>query len=243
MNVGTGLNGFGGRDNFTNIQVVNGSAFNDEIGSGIGSHTFNGAGGINTVEYATSPTGIQINFNSGTGINGNGETDNFANIQIVNGSQFDDTIYSGPGNHTFNGRGGFNTVNYTSATGAVTINLLSGSGLNGFGGADNFARIDSIIGSSHDDFIVSLANSVLAGGAGSDTFMFQRGQATGASVTDFTSGTDHLLFSGYGTSAAGAAFAQVDSTHWQINSSDAALHDIITFTNAAVIQSSDYTFV
>jgi hypothetical protein len=241
MNSGTGLNGFGGADNFANIQVVNGSAYNDEFDSGIGSHTFNGRGGINTVEYANSPTGITINFNSGSGVNGNGEADNFANIQIINGSQFDDNIFSGSGDHTFNGRGGTDTVNYTFATSGVTINLLSGSGLNGFGGTDNFASIEKVVGSSHDDLMVATAGVTFTGGGGGDTFKFQSGQANGSTITDFVSGTDHLVFSGYGTT--GASFTQTDATHWQINSSDGAVHDTLTFANSAAIQASDYLFV
>ena len=46
-------------------------------------------------------------------------------------------------------------------------------------------------------------------------------------------------YAGYG---AGATFTQVDATHWQVNYSGGASHDLITFSNAPTIVASDWTF-
>ena len=88
---------------------------------------------------------------------------------------------------------------------------------------------------------------MLAGGGNNDTFVFRAGEANGDTVTDFagngTSAGDQLQFLGYGTAAQGASFIQIDSTHWQINSADSLVHDVLTFSNAAAIHSSDFLFV
>ena len=35
---------------------------------------------------------------------------------------------------------------------------------------------------------------------------------------------------------------QIDATHWQINSADGTIHDLITLTNGATVDPSDYIF-
>ena len=51
---------------------------------------------------------------------------------------------------------------------------------------------------------------------------------------------DWLLFVGYG---AGATFTDIDTTHWEVNYNGGALHEIITFNNAASIDPGDFTFI
>ena len=105
-------------------------------------------------------------------------------------------------------------MNASSATAATTL-------LDGRGGAD-----------------------VLTGNAGNDTFIFNVGQANGDTVVDFAgngaAAGDSLHFVGYGP---GASFTNIDATHWQINFNGGASHDIITFSNAAAIEASDFLFL
>ena len=111
-----------------------------------------------------------------------------------------------------------------SGTGNAAANTLHGNTgnntLNGGGGTD-----------------------VLVGHEGDDTFVFNVGQANGDAVVDFTGNGalagDSLQFVGYG---AGATFTNIDATHWQINFNGGASHDIIGFTNAALIDGSDFVF-
>ena len=97
----------------------------------------------------------------------------------------------------------------TPATVSIDVHA-AGTGITATGGAGN----DVLVASSFVD--------TFTGGAGNDTFVFHMGQAAGDTITDFVSGTDHLAFVGYGTEAGGASVAQVDATHWQINSADGA---------------------
>ena len=74
--------------------------------------------------------------------------------------------------------------------------------------------------------------------------MFNVGQANGDTVVDFAGNGagagDSLHFVGYG---AGASFTNIDATHWQVNYNGGASHDVITFSNAAAIDVTDFLFV
>ena len=73
--------------------------------------------------------------------------------------------------------------------------------------------------------------------------MFNVGEADGDIIFDFAGNGagagDALLFVGYGP---GATFTQNDATHWQVNYNGGALHEVITFTNGAAIDASDFLF-
>jgi Ca2+-binding RTX toxin-like protein len=83
---------------------------------------------------------------------------------------------------------------------------------------------------------------VLVGNLGNDTFVFSAGQANGDTVFDFAGNGDSLQFSGYGV---GATFTNIDASHWQVNYNlgMGLQHDIITFSNAASIDASDFGFI
>jgi Ca2+-binding RTX toxin-like protein len=84
---------------------------------------------------------------------------------------------------------------------------------------------------------------ILTGGAGDDTFVFGPGAANGDTVTDFSgngaSVGDVIELNGYGS---GATFTNIDAAHWQVNYNGNTQHDVITFSNAAIIHPSDVLF-
>ena len=291
LSSGSGINGYGGNDNFGSIENLMGSNFddlmvgdaqnnvlyglsgNDIMYAGAGNNTYDGGTGSDRLLYLNAPSAVTINLTSGTGLNGYGGSDNFGNIEHVTGSAYNDllvgdgvnnelhggagndtlrgeggndNLIGGAGNNTLDGGAGVDRLDYSSAPGTATVNLTSGTSANGWGGADNFGNIEDILGSAFDDlFVNGTGINTLTGGAGNDTFQFVRGVSNGDMLTDFAGHEaavgDYLIFSGYGTS--GASFVQADATHWQINSSDGAVHELITFANAASINSSDWAFV
>jgi Ca2+-binding RTX toxin-like protein len=147
--------------------------------------------------------------------------DNAGDQVMENAGQGHDVVYS--------------TISSTLATNAEDLYLAGSGNINGTGNS----AANSVVGNSGNNTIDGGAGAdVLIGGGGNDIFAFRAGEASGDTVSDFVSGTDSLQFAGYG---AGATFTQNDATHWQVD--DGVHHDIITFSNAAVIQPADFHFV
>src|SRR5829696_10338714 len=68
---------------------------------------------------------------------------------------------------------------------------------------------------------------------------FTRTQANGDTVTDFTPGTDHIGFIGYGA----GSFTQLNATQWQVVSQDGLTAETINFSNGAQVQAADFLFI
>jgi Ca2+-binding RTX toxin-like protein len=116
------------------------------------------------------------------------------------------------------------------------INVINGHGGN-----------DSLHGRGGDDQLYGGDGmDTLNGGAGNDAFVFEAGFANGDIVIDFAgngdAAGDTLHFIGYGP---GAAFTQVDNTHWQIAYNGGASVEVITFLNGGAngVHTSDIVFV
>ncbi|RJF88873.1 calcium-binding protein [Oleomonas cavernae] len=137
------------------------------------------------------------------------------------------------------------TSQAVAGTGNAAANSLTGGNgantLSGLGGAD---VVDG--GGGADTIDGGAGVDTLTGGTGNDLFVFAASQASGDTVVDFTgngaSAGDAIRFTGFGTAAAGATFVQIDATHWQVNSANGAIREVISFANAAAIHASDYTF-
>jgi len=133
------------------------------------------------------------------------------------------------------------TVDFTLSANVETLVLQGAGNLAGTGNAlDN-----KLFGNTGDNTLNGGTGADrLTGGAGNDTFVFNAGEANGDVVVDFAGNGalpgDSLSLVGYD---AGASFANIDATHWQVNYNGGLSHDIITFSNAASIAASDYLFV
>ncbi|MFL5137784.1 MAG: PQQ-dependent sugar dehydrogenase [Microvirga sp.] len=240
-------------DVLSSIENAVGSAFNDTIigdaganvldGGREGSDQISGGGGLDTVSYAASPRAVLINLHAqitADGIN----TDTLSSIENAIGSGFDDVILSSDGVNRIDGGGGLDTVSYVAAPRAVLINLAAQLSADGIF-TDTLASIENATGSAFADRIVSGAGAnVLEGRDGNDTFVFQRGLATGDTVVDFAGNGaapgEAFEFVGYGP---GATFVQLDATHWQVNSGDGTTHETITLQNGAAVHPADVLFV
>lgn len=114
------------------------------------------------------------------------------------------------------------------------------------GGVSTATASYTLAGVADDTIVATGGINSLVGGSGNDVFVFAAGNAAGDHVVDFNGNGpatgDSFLFTGYGTAAQGATFVQIDATHWQINSADGTIHDVITIDNAAPIDPSDYLF-
>jgi Ca2+-binding RTX toxin-like protein len=175
---------------------------------------------------------------------------------ILNGEAGVDAMFGGPGSDAYfvdnagdvvieNADEGNDTV-FSTAHLRLTENVenlvLQGSAdLQGYG--NSLANV--LYGNTGSNILNGGAGAdMLTGGAGNDAFVFDVGQAAGDFVMDFAGNGalagDWLLFVGYG---AGATFTDIDTTHWEVNYNGGALHEIITFNNAASIDPGDFIFI
>jgi Ca2+-binding RTX toxin-like protein len=183
-----------------------------------------------------------------------------AGNNILDGDAGADVMFGGAGNDVYfvdnagdlvfeNANEGtdavFSTVSYTLTANLETLVLQGGGNLSGTGNV----LANSIAGNSGDNLLDGGAGiDALTGAAGNDTFVFHAGQANGDTVVDFigngAAAGDSLQFAGFGTAAQGATFTQIGaSNQWQIHSGLDGHNEIVTFSNAAVIDPSDFLFV
>lgn len=125
----------------------------------------------NSAVFATSD-GFFVAF---TDQNGSvGETNLGPNIR---GQRFllavgDRSFTADGGNDSYAGGAGFDTVDYSAATGPIFADLRGGANPDGFGAADSYTSIEGFIGGTGDDTVIgSGADNRIAGGAGSDYLM------------------------------------------------------------------------
>lgn len=185
----------------------------------------------------------------------NGTVPNAFQIQLISRGDGDfDIIYRYESvNWGGNARAGYNSGTGTSfefaesGTGAM-LDLENAIGNTGIAGVHVFSVRDGVVSAANNDVLNGGAGADrLIGGLGDDDFVFQAGEADGDVVVDFIGNGaaegDELIFQGYGTAAEGATFVQLDATHWQINSADGTIQDVITVENGATIHASDWEFV
>jgi len=195
---GTARDGWFNTDTLINIEWVIGSFFADTLigGTNSGGEIFQGdlerfeglAGndyidggpGNNDATYRFAPAAVSVNLAFGQAADGHGTTDTLVNINVVTGSRHNDTLIGGSGNETFtggtgndsiDGAGGSDTVDYRFALAGVTVNLSTGTGLDGNNGTDSLTSIENIRGSQYyaDVLTGDSGNNSIIGFAGNDT--------------------------------------------------------------------------
>jgi Ca2+-binding RTX toxin-like protein len=248
--------GHGAGDTVSGIEGARGGGFADTlIGADGVANTFIGGGGNDYL----------------AGLSGNDTLQGDGGADTLDGGAGDDLLEGGVGADVINGGAGFDTASYASATTGGTVRLWNGTGpggdtLSGIEAVIGSTYADSLIGANGvnvtlsggggADFINGLNGAdtlnggagadTLVGGANNDTFVFVAGQANGDTITDFAgngaAAGDTIQLQGYGTAAAGATFAQLDATHWQITSADGLIVEVITLANGASVDPSDFIF-
>jgi Ca2+-binding RTX toxin-like protein len=159
---------------------ISGGAGSDSIRGGQGSDTMDG--GVitdrinytdhNVLNYSAATGGVTINLQTGLSLDGDGSIDVFTNFNSIVGSQGSESITGSTtlewfeefegvlGNDTIDG-GAIDTVTgsnpnraaYTTAGGAVTVNLGTGS-VTGAAGADRLYNINQVAGSAYGDQLI-----------------------------------------------------------------------------------------
>ena len=138
-----------------NGDTISGSTGNDSITGGTGSDlifatrgsdTYAGGGGTDTLSYTNLPGYMTLHLDTSSSTDYQGGVDSFSGFTSYVGTSHNDTIYGstgndsvlgGSGNNLFyastgadtlnGGVGGTNTINFSLATAAVTVNLTTGT--------------------------------------------------------------------------------------------------------------------
>ena len=209
--------GFGGND------TLLGAGGGDFIAGGAGNDSMDGGTGYDVADYREEGGGVSVNLQTQRATDGAGGQDTVVGFEEVRGSAFGDVLTGstnlyperfegGTGDDTIDGGAITDTLNldnhnvasYTSASGAVTVNLGEGTS-SGAAGNDILGNInmvfggafaDTLIGSSRDD-----VTELFESGAGNDSIDGQGGWFDIAMFTSAGSGVDVNLANGTASGA------------------------------------------
>ena len=163
------LGGLDGNDTLTGgpgDDVLTGGNGQDSFYGGEGADRIDGGPGPDTLWYAWSDAGVDVNLATGTARGGHAEGDTIANVEVIWGSRHADTLTGGEGSTWLDG-------------GPDGDDLLTAGPGNDFlsGGSGN----DTLIGGAGDNWF--------RGGAGDDSFVFDAGRPNGTDIIrDFADG-------------------------------------------------------
>uniref|UniRef100_UPI0039861924 beta strand repeat-containing protein n=1 Tax=Pseudomonas savastanoi TaxID=29438 RepID=UPI0039861924 len=162
--------------------VITGGSGNDTLYGGAGADRFIGGAGYDGAGYLDSKEAVTINLK--TGVNsGIAAGDTYSDIEVIRGSNFNDTFIGDGSGMDFDGGAGVDTVDYSGSTVGVNINVRLGTGTAGTGGeaeGSTLTGIENVIGSAFNDVLTAgpytIATGVrLEGGAGDDIYNINMG--------------------------------------------------------------------
>ena len=248
-----------GKHTLTNIENIVGSAYNDTLIGSTANNTLNGGAGADRMEgglgndiyYVDNVSDVVVEAaNAGTDLvystityTLTAEVENLslqgtASINAT-GNAISNTIYSNAGNNIIDGGAGVDTVAYSGATAAVTVNLSNTAAqATGGSGSDTLKNIENLTGSNYNDTLIgNTASNTLNGGVGADRMEGGLGNDTyyvdNASdvIVEAAGGGTDLVYSTVTHTLA----AEVEDLNLQgtasINATGNALNNII-YTNA-----------
>ena len=192
------INGGGGIDRIyggDGDDIQRGQDGNDTLYGSAGADQLNGGAGLDTASYDFATSAVVVNLATG-GTGGDAAGDTYFGIEIVQGSDFDDTLIGntsanrfigGLGADTLDGGSGFDSAFYTTATAGVILSLATG-GTGGDAAGDSFTSIEWVYASNFDDNITGDSganrlyglngNDVLDGAGGNDRLFGGNGDDT-----------------------------------------------------------------
>ncbi|CTQ55909.1 Cyclolysin [Roseibium album] len=216
LTTGTGSGGHAEGDTLSEIENLDGSAFDDELTGDEVTNVIQGFAGSDQL----------------SGLGGDDLLDGGTGNDSLSGGIGDDWLIGGPGADALDGGEGIDTADYSASDTGVTVDLVTGIGLGGHAEGDTLQFIENLVGSSHDDILLgdALANKIeglagndhidgregndlLLGGAGYDDIIGGRGNDVieGGDGNDVIDG-DLTLPSEY---IVNGGFASED--HWSLN--------------------------
>jgi len=156
-------------DGRTGDDLLNGGAGDDTLIGGLGDDQLIGGAGIDVVSYAATINGVRatIDLVNGTAQDGGG-TDTLTGIESAIGTRAAGDRFIVNAFSMLNGLDGDDTVDFSQATGPVSVDLSAGMATVG-GMTGQLISVERVVGSAFDDVLVGDGGSNrLAGGGGDD---------------------------------------------------------------------------
>ena len=191
------LRGLGGND------TLQGNDGYDRFYGGAGNDTLDGGNGKDYAIYSDATAEVNVNLATGVAMGDvSVGTDTLISIEAIVGSNFNDTLigsdaqtsvvneqFSGlAGNDLIDGQGGIDRLYYRNAPSSVTVNLITGTASDGFGGTDTLLNIENIQGSNFNDSLTGNAQNNMFWGEGGNDLIDGQGGFDMVSYWDDTAG-------------------------------------------------------
>ena len=206
FNLSTGTHtGIAAGDTLGNVEIIQGTAYNDsftgDTGSnnfvgGAGADVFDGGSGSDSVWYLTSSSAVDVNLSTGTASGGDAAGDTFTSIERLIGSDYDDTLTGDDNGNRLEGGAGNDTITGGAANDIIYGDI--GSDVGAVGGASSSGQVDIIHGGAGNDTIYSAENdndgqyrTEIYGDDGMDTIYVNTGAAIGGSGNDTLTGENN----------------------------------------------------
>jgi Ca2+-binding RTX toxin-like protein len=216
LTTGTGTGDAQG-DTFISIENLTGSGFTDTLVGDGNANVLDGGGGVDTLQGLLGDDTYVV--------------DNTADVILENANEGNDTVNA--------------SAHFVLSANVENLVLQGAADLQGYGNGS----VNALFGNTGDNILNGEAGAdTLTGDAGNDAFIFDAGEAGGDAIADFAgnggAAGDILQFIGFGTAAGGATFTQIGvSNQWQIHSGLDGHNEIITLTNGATVDASDFAFI
>lgn len=187
-----------GEEGNDTIRLFNGKAI-----GGAGNNTIIGTGPNAVAVYWSSPSGVNLNLETGTASNGYGGTDTLQNINQVFGSSHSDTLRGNTSNNSFVGMGGSDRI--IGGGGKDTVSYFfsksTDASITYDAATDTFTVVKNFANDKGTDILTGI-DSIVFSGDGSDNTVVYR--------TDFTSTTRYSLAGIWNAFPNGEKYSTVD---------------------------------
>ncbi|MFM2389352.1 MAG: hypothetical protein RLZZ437_907, partial [Pseudomonadota bacterium] len=164
-------------DTFTGIEIIEasfhadtliGDAGDNRLRGGAGGDLIDGGAGFDTADYTTSSSAVAVDLGAGTGSAGDAAGDTLAGIELVLGSNWNDTLVGGAGDETFDaglgndqlaGAGGSDSYRFGFGSGNDTLTESAVAGVDTVVLTGTVLRRDVSLVREGDDLLIELENT------------------------------------------------------------------------------------
>ena len=164
-----------------NLNITGGPSNDTIVVVGAGNSSFDGGGGVNTLDYSQVPAGVNVNLATGIATGSAIGTEQLTNFNVIDGGAFASTLVGGTaaqGSDTINGGSGGDSIVGGGGNDVIHGNTPSNPAYHGnniTGGSGN----DTIYGgNAHDTILAGSGNDSIIGGSGGSSIDGGTGNST-----------------------------------------------------------------